>query len=84
VQQLLLRHPELFVSAFTEKLLMYALGRNVQYYDAPAVREIVRSAAARHYELSAIVEGIVASVPFRMRTVGAAAPAAAGRAEPAG
>ena len=43
VQQMLLRRPELFVSAFTEKLMMYALGRNVQYYDAPAIRAIVRS-----------------------------------------
>jgi hypothetical protein len=68
VQALLLKHPELFVSALTEKLLMYAAGRNVQYYDAPAVRAVVRSAAEKNYEFSAIVEGIVASVPFQMRT----------------
>jgi len=55
------------VSALTEKLMMYALGRNVQYYDAPAVRAVVRNAAARNYEFSAIVEGIVSSVPFQMR-----------------
>jgi hypothetical protein len=67
VRDLLTSRPELFVSALTEKLMMYALGRNVQYYDAPAVRAIVRSAAARNYEFSAIVEGIVASVPFQMR-----------------
>jgi hypothetical protein len=72
VQALVLRDPEVFVSAFTEKLLMYALGRNVQYYDAPAVRAIVREAASRNYEFGAIVEGIVRSVPFQMR----AAPAA--------
>jgi predicted GTPase len=64
---MLTARPELFVSAFTEKLLMYALGRNVQYYDAPTVRAIVHSAAERNYEFSAIVEGIVASVPFQMR-----------------
>jgi hypothetical protein len=69
VQALLLAKPEAFVGAFTEKLLMYALGRNVQYYDAPAVREVVRGAAERNYEFSAIVEGIVTSVPFRMRSV---------------
>jgi mono/diheme cytochrome c family protein len=74
VQAFLTGRPELFVSALTEKLMMYALGRNVQYYDAPAVRAVVRSAAARNYEFSAIVEGIVASVPFQMR---------AGRAEAA-
>ncbi|HET7609875.1 MAG TPA: DUF1592 domain-containing protein [Gammaproteobacteria bacterium] len=67
VQAFLTSRPELFVSALTEKLLMYALGRNVQYYDAPAVRAVVREAAARNYEFSAIVEGIVASVPFQMR-----------------
>ncbi len=69
VQSMLLRHPELFVTAFTEKLMMYALGRNVQYYDAPAVRAIVRSAAEQNYAFSAIVGGIVDSVPFRMRNV---------------
>ncbi len=67
VQAMLLARPELFVSALTEKLMMYALGRNVQYYDAPAVRAVVSAAAERNYEFSAIVEGIVASVPFQMR-----------------
>src|SRR6266705_1737729 len=42
LQQALLRRPELFVTRFTEKLLTYALGRGVEYYDAPAVRRIVR------------------------------------------
>jgi hypothetical protein len=73
VKSLLLDKPELFVGALTEKLLMYALGRNVQYYDAPAVRAIVRDAAASNYEFSAIVTGIVASAPFRMRTARAEA-----------
>ncbi|HEX7235895.1 MAG TPA: DUF1588 domain-containing protein, partial [Gammaproteobacteria bacterium] len=67
VQEFLTSRPELFVSALTEKLMMYALGRNVQYYDAPAVRAVVHAAAERNYEFSAIVEGIVASVPFQMR-----------------
>ena len=69
VQSMLLRRPELFVQAFTEKLLMYALGRNVQYYDAPAVRKIVSAASEQNYAFSAIVGGIVDSVPFRMRNV---------------
>ena len=53
LKQALVAHPEQFVSAVAEKLLMYALGRNLQYYDAPAVREIVRGAAAR--QLHAVV-----------------------------
>jgi hypothetical protein len=73
VRALLTTRPELFVSALTEKLMMYALGRNVQYYDAPAVLAVVNDAADRNYEFSAIVEGVVSSVPFQMR---------AGRATP--
>jgi hypothetical protein len=73
VQSLLLKKPELFVSAMTEKLLMYALGRNVQYYDAPTIRAIVHASARQSYAFSAIVEGIVESAPFRMRTVKASA-----------
>ena len=42
VRDLILRNPERFVDAVTQKLLMYAIGRNVQYFDAPAVRAIVR------------------------------------------
>jgi len=68
LKALLLARPELFVSAVTEKLLMYALGRNVQYYDGPAIRAIVRHAAEKDYAFSAIVEGIANSVPFQMRT----------------
>lgn len=83
IKALLLRQPELFVSAVTEKLMMYALGRNVQYYDAPAIRAVVRSAAEQDHAFSAIVEGIVASVPFRMRTArGAAAETVASAAPP--
>jgi hypothetical protein len=61
-------HPERFVRAFTEKLLMYAVGRNLQYYDAPAVRAVVRDARQRNYSVAAIVTGIVNSMPFQMRT----------------
>ncbi|MBN1238137.1 MAG: DUF1592 domain-containing protein [Gammaproteobacteria bacterium] len=67
VEQLLLRDPERFVGAVTEKLLMYALGRNVQYFDKPAVRKIVREAAADDYTFASLVRGVVQSVPFRMR-----------------
>ena len=47
LQQALLSRPELFVTTFTEKLLTYALGRGVEYYDAPAVRKIVREARSQ-------------------------------------
>ena len=45
----LLRHPDQFVGAAAENLLMYALGRNVQYYDQPAVRQIVKAASEKQY-----------------------------------
>ena len=63
----LLRRPELFVGALTEKLLTYASGRGVEYYDAPAVRAIVRDARAQGFKISSIVVGIVNSAPFQMR-----------------
>jgi Protein of unknown function (DUF1585) len=51
----------------TEKLLTYALGRGVQYYDMPAVRKIVKDAGARDFRFSALVLGTVESVPFEMK-----------------
>ncbi|MCH7750371.1 MAG: DUF1585 domain-containing protein [Acidobacteria bacterium] len=63
----LLKRPENFVTTVTDKLLTYALGRGVEYYDAPAVRRIVREAADNDYRWSALVAGIVRSVPFQMR-----------------
>lgn len=63
---LLARHEE-FVTNVVEKLMTYALGRGVEYYDAPAVRQIVRETAARDYRWSDIVLGIVKSVPFQLR-----------------
>jgi hypothetical protein len=63
----LLKRPELFVGTFTEKLLTYASGRGVDYYDAPAVRAIVREARPQRYRMSSIVLGVVKSKPFQMR-----------------
>ena len=63
----LLRHPDRFVTTVTEKLLTYALGRGVEYYDAPTVRAIVREAAADDYRLSTLIKGVVRSTPFQMR-----------------
>jgi hypothetical protein len=58
---------ENYVHAFAGKLLTYALGRHVDYRDQPALRKIVRGAAARDYRWSAIILGIVNSTPFQMR-----------------
>jgi hypothetical protein len=63
----LLERPELFVGAFSEKLFTYALGRGLEYYDAPAVRAAIRSASAGRYRFSLLVLGIVKSAPFQMR-----------------
>jgi hypothetical protein len=54
-------------STATEKLLTYALGRHVEYFDMPAVRAIVRDAARQDYRFSSLVTGIVKSVPFQMK-----------------
>ncbi len=63
----LLRRPELLAGRLTEKLLTFALGRGVEYYDAPAVRKILRDAEPGGYRYSSILLGIVRSVPFQMR-----------------
>jgi hypothetical protein len=63
----LLQHPEQFVGTVAEKLLMYAVGRNLQYYDAPSVRAILHEAAPGRYTLSSLVMGVVKSRPFQMR-----------------
>ena len=63
----LLRRPELFVATLTENLLTFALGRGVEYYDAPAIRKIVRDAEKDDYRFSSLILGIVKSAPFQMR-----------------
>jgi hypothetical protein len=68
LESALLKRPELFVSTLTEKLMTYALGRGVEYYDAPATRAIVRAARSQNYTLSSIILGVVNSKPFQMRT----------------
>ena len=70
LRALLVSHPEQFVGTVTEKLLAYALGRGVEYYDYPAVRTITREAARTEYRWSSIVLGIVESPPFQMRSAG--------------
>ena len=63
----LLDPPERFAGAVTQRLLTYALGRGLEYYDMPTVRAITRDAADDGYRLSALIVGIAKSVPFRMR-----------------
>ena len=67
LQYLLLSDPEQFPRTVTEKLMAYALGRRLESYDQPAVRKIVRAAAAQQYRWSAIVRGIAESPAFLMR-----------------
>lgn len=67
LRQALLAQKSQFARAVTEKLLTYALGRGLEYYDAPAVREIQRQAAADAYRWSSLVLAVTRSVPFQMR-----------------
>ncbi len=67
VREMLLANREDFVGTVTEKLLTYALGRGVEYYDHPWIRRIVRQAEADDYRWSSLILGIVESTPFQMR-----------------
>jgi Protein of unknown function (DUF1592)/Protein of unknown function (DUF1588)/Protein of unknown function (DUF1587)/Protein of unknown function (DUF1585)/Protein of unknown function (DUF1595)/Planctomycete cytochrome C len=65
----LVSRPELFAGTLTQKLLIYALGRGLDYRDMPAVRAILRDASRDDYRFSALILGVVNSTPFRMRAV---------------
>ncbi|MDO8678943.1 MAG: DUF1592 domain-containing protein [Acidobacteriota bacterium] len=67
LRALLLQRPDQFPATVTEKLMAYALGRRLDYYDRPAVRQIVRAAAAQDYRWSSLILGIVNSPTFVMR-----------------
>ena len=67
LENALLNRPEIFVGTFAEKLLTYALGRGVEYYDAPTIRAIVRDSRAQDFRVSSLILGIVKSAPFQMR-----------------
>jgi mono/diheme cytochrome c family protein len=67
LRQALLRQPELFVGTVTEKMMIYALGRGLAYYDMPEVRRIVRESAGQEYRFSALVMGVVNSTAFQKR-----------------
>jgi hypothetical protein len=67
LRKALLAHPDVFVRAMTEKMLIYALGRGLDARDMPAVRAIMREAAGTDYRFQSLVLGIVHSTPFTMR-----------------
>ena len=67
LRQLLLKREDAFVTTVTEKLLTYALGRRVEYYEMPAVRQIVGKAAPADYRWSSVILSVVQSDPFQMR-----------------
>jgi hypothetical protein len=69
LRQVLLRTPDQFVQALTGKLMMYALGRELEYFDMPQVRAVVRGAARDDYRFASIVKGIVSSDAFRMQAL---------------
>ena len=67
LRKALLDRPELFVTTVSEKLLTYALGRGLDFYDAPTVRAITRDARNKDYRFSSLITGVVKSPPFQMR-----------------
>ena len=67
LRELLVQNPEMLATVVTEKLLTYALGRGIEYFDVPAVRQITRTAADSDYGLASLVVGVVNSPPFQMR-----------------
>ena len=69
LRQLLLDRQQEFVRTVTERLLTYALGRRLEYYDQPVVRQVLEEAAGRDHRWSDLILGIVNSTPFKMRSV---------------
>jgi len=78
----LMQRADIFVKGFTARLLTYALGRGVEYYDMPAVRSIEREAAKDDNHLSALILGIVKSAPFLMSRAPEGKPASSNMAAP--
>ncbi len=66
----LLQRPELFVHTLSAKLLTFALGRGVESFDGPAIRQIVKEARSKDFRFSSVILGITKSVPFQMRARG--------------
>jgi hypothetical protein len=70
LKKVLLGQAEQFVGTVAERLLMYAVGRNLQYYDAPTVRAVMRESKPANYTFASLVLGVVKSRPFQMREAG--------------
>jgi hypothetical protein len=68
LREAILSRPDAFVTVITERMLIYALGRGLEPSDMPVVRRIVRQAGKNGYRLSTIVNEIIESAPFQMRT----------------
>ncbi len=71
LRKMLVSRPEIFVGVMTEKLMTYALGRGLEYYDMPAVRKIVADARAHDFRFSYLINGVVNSPEFQMKKVAA-------------
>jgi mono/diheme cytochrome c family protein len=69
LRDVLVSKRDMFVETFTEQLLTYALGRGVEEYDRPVLRQIMREAHSEDYRWSSIILGIINSAPFQMRRV---------------
>jgi hypothetical protein len=67
LRQALVHQPDLFVGTVAEKLMVYALGRGLAYYDMPEVRQIVRESAGQDYRFSSLILGVVNSTAFQKR-----------------
>jgi hypothetical protein len=77
--QVILKRPIPLVRNFTSNLLGYAVGRPAEYFDQPAVRDIVREAEANNYRMSSFILGVVKSEPFLMKRSQTAADERGGR-----
>ncbi len=75
LQQALLRRPIPLIRTFTQNLMAYGLGRRIEYFDQPTVRQIVRDAEEQGYRMSAFILGVVRSDAFQMQMAGAVADA---------
>jgi hypothetical protein len=69
-RKILMTHREEFIQTLTGKVMTYALGRGVEFYDMPAIRAIIRDAAATDFRWTSLILGVVKSVPFQMNRLG--------------
>ena len=70
LKEALVRHPERFATTVAERLLTYALGRGLEYYDAPSVRKIVAACAPDDHRIQSLIVQVALSYPFRMKQGG--------------